>query len=93
MDESYDDSDEDSLEGSDIDNGSSSESSKEGYLPSLQWKRINGNLANNWKSGLKPNTFLTKKLKNMMGPLGRQLTYLDHLKKDNEGAIDLSKLW
>ena len=55
MDESYNDSDEDSLESSDIDNGSSSESSKEGSLPSLQWKRINGNLANNRKSGLNPN--------------------------------------
>ena len=51
-------SDEDSSsEDSDIDNGSSSESSKEeiprmsiprqGSLPSLQRKRINGNLANN----------------------------------------------
>ena len=31
-------------------------------------------------------------LTNIMGPLGRLWVHLDHLKKDNEGVIDLIKL-
>ena len=31
-------------------------------------------------------------LSNTMGPLGRLWAHLDHLKEDNEGAIDLNML-
>ena len=31
-------------------------------------------------------------LSNIMGPLGRLWAHLDHLKEDNEGAIDLNML-
>ena len=50
----------------------------QGSLPSLQWKRINGNLASNWKSGPEANfwnAFLTRKSKRIIQY--QEISFLD----------------